>query len=76
MTEKDIERINELYHKKEAGTITPKELEEQAKLRKAYIEAFKRNMRGQLETITIQYPDGSKVKVKDRHDKKYGIKTH
>lgn len=33
MEQKDIERINELYHKKKAGTITPEELEEQAGLR-------------------------------------------
>ncbi len=76
MTEKDIQRINELYHKKMEGTITPEELEEQARLRKEYVEAFKRNLRGNLETITIQYPDGRKVNVKKRHDEKYGKRTH
>lgn len=77
ITEKDIERINELAHKKKAGTITPEELEEQAMLRKAYIAAFRENVRGSLETIKIQNPDGSIIDVKKRHDDKYGTgQTH
>lgn len=71
MEQKDIERINELYHKKKAGTITPEELEEQAGLRKAYIQALRENLRGSLESIKIQNPDGSIIDVKKRHDEKY-----
>lgn len=76
MDQKDIDRINELYHKKKDGTITPEELEEQAKLRQAYIAAFRENMRANLETIKIQNPDGTMIDVKKRHDEKYGKNTH
>ena len=76
MDQKDIDRINELYHKKKDGTITPEELEEQAKLRQAYITAFRENMRSNLETIKIQNPDGTMIDVKKRHDEKYGKNTH
>lgn len=76
MTEKDIQRINELYHKKIEGTITPEELEEQARLRKEYILAIRRNLGGSLDTMKIQYPDGTVVDLKKRHDEKYGKRTH
>lgn len=72
MEMKDIERINELYRKKKAGTITPQELEEQARLRAQYIADLRRNLRGELESIKIQNPDGTMIDVKKRHDEKYG----
>ncbi len=72
MEMKDIERINELYRKKKAGTITAAELEEQALLRGRYLADLRRNLRSQLETIRIQNPDGTIIDVKKRHDEKYG----
>ena len=59
MNDKDIERINQLYHKFKAGTITEEEALERDKLRKAYVQAFKENLRGQLNNISIEEPDGS-----------------
>ncbi len=76
MDQKDIDRINELYHKKKNGTITPEELEEQAKLRQEFITAFRENMRANLETIKIQNPDGTMIDVKKRHDEKHETNTH
>lgn len=72
MEMKDIERINELYRKKKAGTITPQEVEEQTRLRAQYIADLRRNLRGELESIKIQNPDGTMIDVKKRHDEKYG----
>lgn len=69
MTEK-ITRINELYHKQKAGTLTEEEKREQAQLRSDYIKAIRASLRGNLETLQIQNPDGSVVDVKKRHDKK------
>ena len=66
MDEKDIKRINELYHKQKEGTLTPKEKEEQAALRKAYIDSIKNNLTVQLESISIKNPDGSITKVKKK----------
>ena len=73
ITDKDLARINELYKKQKAEGLTPEEKEEQAVLRGNYIDAFRQNLRGQLETISIQNPDGSITAVKDRRkaNKKY-----
>ena len=70
VTQKDLDRINELYRKSKAEGLTSAELDEQAKLRKAYIAAFRENLRGTLETIKIQNPDGSMIDVKKRHEEK------
>ncbi|MCD8010852.1 MAG: DUF896 domain-containing protein [Lachnospiraceae bacterium] len=67
MDMKDIERINELYHKKQAGTLTPEEKEEQDRLRQEYIAAIRANLRGQLDTTTIQYPDGRRENLGEKY---------
>ena len=52
MQEDRIKRINELAHKVKAGeTLTEEELAERDMLRRAYIDAFKANLRAQLENI-------------------------
>ncbi len=52
ITEKEIARINELYHKsKEGGGLTAEEKNEQAKLRRAYIDAVKANLGVYLKDI-------------------------
>lgn len=66
MTDEGIKRINELYHKaKSPEGLTPEEKEEQAVLRKQFVEDFKRNLRGTLENIDIKEKDGSITHVKD-----------
>lgn len=70
VTQKDLDRINELYRKSKAEGLTEAEAEEQKRLRKEYVEAFKQNLRGTLESIKIQNPDGSIIDVKKRHDEK------
>jgi uncharacterized protein YnzC (UPF0291/DUF896 family) len=72
MTDEDIKRINELYKKQKAGTLTPLERQEQAALRSAYLESIRQGMKRQLESIKIQQPDGTLIDVKKRHDEKYG----
>lgn len=59
MDQKKINRINELYHKSKGEGLTPAEKEEQARLRKEYIMAIRKNMRGTLNNISIQNPDGT-----------------
>ena len=72
MDMKDIDRINYLYHKsKSPEGLTPEEKAEQQALRTEYIQAIRANLRGSLETMKIQNPDGSIIDVKKRHDKKY-----
>lgn len=58
-----IKRINELYHKSQAQGLTEEEKEEQARLRKEYVASVRNNLRSQLDSITIENPDGSRVNL-------------
>ena len=59
MNEATIKRINELYRKSQNEGLTPKEKEEQAKLRQEYIKAVRNNIRGTLNNVSLLNPDGS-----------------
>lgn len=59
MLEEKIQRINELYRESKAEGLTAEEFQEQKVLRAEYIDAFKRNLRGQLNNISIQEKDGT-----------------
>lgn len=63
MTQEKIDRINELARKKKSVGLTEEELQEQAVLRKEYIESYKQSLIAQLENTYIVEPDGSKRKV-------------
>ena len=69
MANLNIDRINELYKKQKAGTLTPEEKEEQSALRAEYIAAVRNNLRNTLEHTSIQEPDGTihKLRKKDTH---------
>ncbi|MCR4777946.1 MAG: DUF896 domain-containing protein [Lachnospiraceae bacterium] len=58
-----IARINELYHKSQNEGLNSEEKEEQAKLRREYIESVKMNLAGQLDNISIVNEDGTVTKV-------------
>ena len=49
-----IARINELYHKSQKEGLTGEEKEEQAQLRKEYVESVRANLKGQLDNIEAQ----------------------
>ena len=73
ITDKDIERSNELYKKsKTPEGLTPEEKEEQAELRGAYIASIRKNLKGQLDSIKVQQPDGTLIDLKKKHQEKYG----
>ncbi len=75
VTDQDIARINELYRKQKAGTLTEAEKAEQKRLRAAYVQSIRQSLRGNLESIKIQEPDGTIVDVKARHEKNFpGVK--
>ena len=60
ITEKEIARINELYHKsREGGGLTAEEKDEQAKLRRAYIDSVKANLGVYLKDIKNASEDTS-----------------
>ena len=68
ITQEMIDRINTLYHKSQAVGLTEEEKEEQASLRRDYIEAIRASMRSNLNSISIQEADGSITDL----GKKYG----
>ena len=72
MDDKKVARINELYHKSKAEGLTPEELKEQQILRKEYIDSFKRNLRGQLNNISIKEKDGSITNLGEKFGNKKG----
>ena len=71
ITQEQIDRINELARKSKTETgLTPEEKDEQAKLRKEYVEAMRASLRGHLENTVVIYPDGSKKKLSDYKNNK------
>ena len=69
VTEATIARINELYRKSKQEGLTNEEAMEQARLRKEYIQAVHNNLRGMLENVQIQNPDGTIVDLKRKAQK-------
>lgn len=65
-----IARINELYHKSQKEGLTEEEKAEQAKLRREYVESVRNNLRGQLDQITIENADGSRVNLGEKYGRK------
>lgn len=72
MDDKKIARINELYHKSKAEGLSEEELREQQILRREYIDSFKRNLRGQLDQISIREPDGTITDLGEKFGNKKG----
>ena len=66
----DIDRINELYNKSKSVGLTKAEEAEQKKLRKAYLAAIRKNLRGSLNRIDIQNKDGSIENLGEKYGKK------
>lgn len=68
MTQDKIDRINELARKSrtEQG-LNESEIEEQAKLRREYIDSFKASLIGQLENTYIVDENGNKRKVERKN---------
>ena len=67
MTEEKIKRINALAKKQKAEGLTEEEKAEQQKLRREYIDAYKRSLISQLENTYILEPDDTKRKVTQKH---------
>lgn len=68
--EEKIKRINELYHKSKAEGLSEEEKKEQAALRADYVANIRANLRGNLNSITIQHEDGSQEKLSEKYGNK------
>lgn len=72
MTDEKIQRINVLYRKAKEEGLTEEEKAEQQELRKQFIADFRRNLRGQLDNISIKEADGSITNLGEKHGLKEG----
>ena len=72
MDEQKISRIHELYRKSKAEGLTEAEKKEQKLLRAEYLEAVRRNLRGQLNNIDIEQKDGTVVNLGEKYGNKKG----
>jgi uncharacterized protein YnzC (UPF0291/DUF896 family) len=70
MNDQKLQRINELARKAKAEGLTSAEQQEQAALRREYIEAVRRNLRGQLDNIDILTKDGKIENLGEKYGKK------
>lgn len=70
MTQEKINRINELAHKSKTVGLTEEEKNEQAVLRREYIDSFKASLIGQLENTYIVDEKGNKKKVERKKNGK------
>lgn len=63
--EEKIARINTLAHKAKSEGLSDEEREEQAQLRRDYIESVKANLKSQLDSMYILDETGKKSKIID-----------
>ena len=69
MEKQKIDRINELARKKKTVGLTEAEVQEQAVLRREYLDGFRANMEAVLAGVVIQRPDGSKTPLQKKPNK-------
>ncbi|MBR2080732.1 MAG: DUF896 domain-containing protein [Oscillospiraceae bacterium] len=65
MEQKRIDRINELAKKAKTVGLTEEEIAERDRLRKEYVEAVRKNLRGQLDNTYVVDEQGNKRKLTD-----------
>lgn len=65
MERSNIQRINTLTAISRERALTDEEIKEREALRQEYLQAFRAQMRGQLENTVVEYPDGTRVSLKD-----------
>ena len=66
ISKEQINRINELARKSKQSGLSAEEKEEQAKLRRLYLDSFKENLISQLENTYIVDEHGNKKKVQKK----------
>ncbi|MDE6897904.1 MAG: DUF896 domain-containing protein [Lawsonibacter sp.] len=67
MEQSKIDRINQLARKaKTPEGLTAEETSERDALRREYVDAFKASLTAQLDNTVIQYPDGTRKRLRKR----------
>lgn len=70
MEKRNLERISALTQLSRERELTPEEQAERQELRQNYLKAFRSQMRAQLENTVVEYPDGSRVSLREAAHKK------
>ena len=67
MEQSKIDRINQLARKaKTPEGLTAEETSERDALRREYVDAFNASLTAQLDNTVIQYPDGTRKRLRKR----------
>lgn len=69
MNQGKLDRINELARASKVRELTEEEKAEQKQLRQEYVMLVHNNLRGQLQSISVQYPDGTIKPLKPKSEK-------
>lgn len=70
MEKANIDRINELSRIARERELTAEEAQERQSRRQEYLKAFRAAFRGQLDNTVVEYPDGSRVSLRESAKKK------
>ncbi len=65
MEQMNLKRINELTAISRQRELTAEEQAERQQLRQDYLKAFRAQMRQQLDSTIVEYPDGSRMPLRD-----------
>ena len=65
MEQMNLKRINELTAISRQRELTAEEQAERQQLRQNYLKAFRAQMRQQLDSTVVEYPDGSRMPLRD-----------
>ena len=65
MEQMNLKRINELTAISRQRELTEAEQAERQQLRQEYLKAFRAQMRQQLDSTVVEYPDGSRMPLRD-----------
>lgn len=65
MEQMNLKRINELTAISRQRELTAEEQAERQQLRQEYLKAFRAQMRQQLDNTVVEYPDGSRMPLRD-----------
>lgn len=71
MEQKKLDRINELAKKQKGDGLSAEEKEEQASLRREYVDSYKKSLVSQLESTYIIDEKGDKKKVTKKDGTKH-----
>ncbi|MBQ8087087.1 MAG: DUF896 domain-containing protein [Clostridia bacterium] len=77
MEKENIERLNALTALSRLRALTEEEQQERQRRRQEYLKAFRNQFRQQLDNTVVEYPDGSRVPLREAADRnESGGKNH